>query len=106
MGEIIIKVPGDIKEVFEIDVNKDVGELSRVKEEIEKTKQKDRLLMHQSKLAALGEMLGNIAHQWRHPLTRLSLLIQNLEMAYKKDKLNENIFEKFKKRRVGKIFFR
>jgi hypothetical protein len=36
MGEIIIKVPGDIKEVFEIDVNKDVGELSRVKEEIEK----------------------------------------------------------------------
>jgi len=52
----------------------------RVKEEIEKRRQKEQMLMHQSKLAALGEMLGNIAHQWRHPLTRLSLLIQNLEI--------------------------
>jgi signal transduction histidine kinase len=76
---------------------------SRVKEEIEKTKEKDRLLMHQSKLAALGEMLGNIAHQWRHPLTRLSLLIQNLEMAYKKDKLNKEFFEKFKKNALIQI---
>jgi len=76
---------------------------SRVKEEIEKTKEKDRLLMHQSKLAALGEMLGNIAHQWRHPLTRLSLLIQNLEMAYKKNKLNDEFFEKFKKNALIQI---
>jgi len=75
----------------------------RVKEEIEKTKEKDQLLMHQSKLAALGEMLGNIAHQWRHPITRLSLLIQNLEMAFKMKKLDDKMFEKFKNNALSQI---
>jgi len=75
----------------------------RVKEEIAKTQEKDQLLMHQSKLAALGEMLGNIAHQWRHPLTRLSLLIQNLEMAYKMKKLDDEKFEKFKTNALSQI---
>jgi signal transduction histidine kinase len=67
----------------------------RVKEEIEKRRQKEQMLMHQSKLAALGEMLGNIAHQWRHPLTRLSLILQNMEMAYNKDRLERERFEKY-----------
>ncbi len=76
---------------------------TRVKEEIAKTKEKDQLLMHQSKLAAFGEMLGNIAHQWRHPLTRLSLLIQNLEIAYKKNKLDKEFLEKFQKKALSQI---
>jgi len=75
----------------------------RVKEEIEKRRQKEQLLMHQSKLAALGEMLGNIAHQWRHPLTRLSLLIQNLDMAFKMGKLDKKRFEKFKENALMQI---
>ncbi len=68
----------------------------RVNEEIEKRRQKEQLLMQQSKLAALGEMLGNIAHQWRHPLTRLSLIIQNFELAAKKNRLTPEYIEKFK----------
>jgi len=68
----------------------------RVKEEIEKRQEKEQLLIAQSKLASLGEMLGNIAHQWRHPLTRLSLLIQNFELAAKKNKLTPEFIEKFK----------
>jgi signal transduction histidine kinase len=75
----------------------------RVKEEIEKRQQKEQLLMHQSKLAALGEMLGNIAHQWRHPLTRLSLLIQNLEIAFNMKKLDKERFEKFKENALMQI---
>ncbi len=75
----------------------------RVKEEIEKRQQKEQLLMHQSKLAALGEMLGNIAHQWRHPLTRLSLLIQNLEMAFKMNKLDDKRFNQFKENAMLQI---
>ena len=39
--------------------------------EIEK-KQKDELLYQQSKMAAMGEMIGNIAHQWRQPLSTIS----------------------------------
>ena len=75
----------------------------RVDEEVAKVKEKEQLLMQQSKLAALGEMLGNIAHQWRHPLTHLSLLIQNMELAYKKNKLDDKYMEKFKKNSMSQI---
>jgi len=75
----------------------------RVKEEIEKRQQKEQMLINQSKLAALGEMLGNIAHQWRHPLTRLSLLIQNLEMAANMNKADKSYIEKFKEKAMAQI---
>ena len=75
----------------------------RVKEEIEKRQEKEQLLIAQSKLASLGEMLGNIAHQWRHPLTRLSLLIQNFELAAQKNKLTPEFIEKFKNQASAQI---
>jgi len=75
----------------------------RVKEEVEKRREKEQLLLHQSKLAALGEMLGNIAHQWRHPLTRLSLLIQNLELAYQLNRLDQKRFEQFQEQALLQI---
>jgi signal transduction histidine kinase len=77
----------------------------KIDEEVKKVKENEQLLMQQSKLAALGEMLGNIAHQWRHPLTHLSLLIQNLEMAYRKNKLDETYLENFKNRAMKQIEF-
>lgn len=57
-----------------------------------KNAKKDRLLQHQSKLAELGDMIGNIAHQWRHPLTRLSLLLQNLKAYKNKGKMSDEVF--------------
>ena len=59
----------------------------RVEEKTEENSRKDRMLIHQARLAELGEMIGNIAHQWRHPLTRLSLLLQNLKALNKKQRL-------------------
>ncbi len=52
----------------------------------EKEEQKE-LLVHQSKLASMGEMLGNIAHQWRQPLTRMGYILMNIES---KDKENHH----------------
>ncbi|WP_419764391.1 MAG: ATP-binding protein [Arcobacter sp.] len=51
-------------------------------------------LTYQSKLASMGEMIGNIAHQWRQPLTHISYILMNIKTAYEKDKLTTEYFEK------------
>ncbi len=61
----------------------------RVEEEVEKSKKQQQLLVQQAKLASMGEMIGNIAHQWRQPLNSLGLLFQSIEIKYKMKKLNE-----------------
>jgi PAS domain S-box-containing protein len=56
-------------------------------------RQKELLLLQQSRLAAMGEMIGNIAHQWRQPLNLLGLLAQDLSMTYKKGEFNGEYLE-------------
>ena len=57
----------------------------RVQEEIIKNEEKQKLLFWQSRMASLGQMLGNIAHQWRQPLTELSLTLFNMKKASSKN---------------------
>jgi PAS domain S-box-containing protein len=56
----------------------------RVNEEIAKNKEKQKMLFWQSRMASLGQMLANIAHQWRQPLTELSLTMFNIKRTAKK----------------------
>lgn len=58
------------------------------------TIQKERVIMQQARLAAMGEMVANIAHQWRQPLNALSLLFTKLELAFMQGKLDEQMMEK------------
>jgi PAS domain S-box-containing protein len=66
---------------------------NRVEEEVVKNREKDFLLIQQSRQAAMGEMIGNIAHQWRQPLTTVSLLVQNLGETYQHGNFSEQFLD-------------
>ncbi|AXH13758.1 CHASE4 sensor-containing signal transduction histidine kinase [Malaciobacter mytili LMG 24559] len=65
-----------------------------VEKEIKKQREQEQLLIQQSKLAAMGEMIGNIAHQWRQPLNALGLVMQNIQFAYQIGELDNNFMNK------------
>ncbi len=59
--------------------------------EVEKNRQKDKLMLHQSRLAQMGEMLSMIAHQWRQPLAAISATSASIELKASLDSLNNDI---------------
>ncbi|KJR42455.1 integral membrane sensor signal transduction histidine kinase [Candidatus Magnetoovum chiemensis] len=61
----------------------------RVDEEVEKSRLRDQLMYEQSRHIAMGELLVNIAHQWRQPLTAIALLVQDIKDAYAHNELND-----------------
>ncbi len=77
--------------------NKELEKLVAV--EVEKNRQKDKIMFQQNKMASMGEMLNNIAHQWRQPLMELSSLfipIQaklDFDLELDKKELKESILK-------------
>ena len=51
--------------------------------------EKEKLLIHQSKLASMGEMINNIAHQWRQPLTHLGFINMNLQLCLEEEPIDK-----------------
>lgn len=67
----------------------------KIQKTIDETKQKEKLLQQQSKLTSMGEMIRNIAHQWRQPLSQINSSVQLLDLLiYKKDIKDAQIEEK------------
>ena len=67
-----------------------ITERKRAEEEL---REKELLLLRQNRLAAMGEMINNIAHQWRQPLNTLGLGIQSLQMYYENGKFDEGFLD-------------
>ena len=88
---------GYINDITKIKVSQEELKL-KVEEEVKKNRDKDRILIQQSKLASMGEMLGNIAHQWRQPLNNVSLILQFLRDNYKNEAVSSDKLEKFMNR--------
>lgn len=66
----------------------------RVKDEVAARRQQEQLLIYQSRLAAMGEMIGAIAHQWRQPLNALGLVLQNIQITYEAGRLNDTFLNR------------
>ncbi len=67
----------------------------KVRDEIEKNRKKELLLMQKTKAAEMGELINNIAHQWRQPITILSLYIDTIKMDLDDEPLNRQELDKY-----------
>ena len=85
---------GYINDITKIKVSQEELKL-KVEDEVTKNREKDRILIQQSKLASMGEMIGNIAHQWRQPLNNVSLILQFLRDNYKNETVSNEQLDKF-----------
>jgi signal transduction histidine kinase len=89
LRESIINSFGKLK-TYTDDLNELNEQLEkRVSDELVKSRQKDYILIQQSKLATMGEMINAIAHQWRQPLNSLGLSIQDIKYAYEQDEITK-----------------
>jgi len=60
-------------------LNRDLSESIKQQKKIQEQKdQQQEVLFQQSKMAAMGEMIGNIAHQWRQPIAIISMWANNI----------------------------
>ena len=93
----------DIEDVI-INSNDELGKLSKVVNaniqvakklhlEKEENYKKDLQLLEQAKMASMGEMIANIAHQWRQPLSAISSSSSGAKVQYKMGMLEDEEFE-------------
>jgi two-component system C4-dicarboxylate transport sensor histidine kinase DctB len=61
----------------------------KIQDEISKRLEQEQILIQQTKLASMGEMIGNIAHQWRQPLAQISAIHMNMKVTYDFNKFTE-----------------
>lgn len=67
----------------------------RVDAGVEELRRKDNMLLVQNRQAAMGEMIGYIAHQWRQPLNSLGLKFQELQYVYRLGRLDNDFLETY-----------
>jgi len=84
----------------ELDKYKDHLE-EKVKEEIRKREEKEKMLLQQSKLAAMGEMMDAVAHQWKQPIGIIKMQVDMLGYDFEDGNVDMEQIKKFQ----SSVFF-
>jgi len=65
----------------------------RITQKVSELRQKDQILIQQNRQAAMGDMINNIAHQWRQPLNAIGLIVQSMMYSYESGGLSEEMMK-------------
>lgn len=65
----------------------------KISREVAQNRKKDIIMFQQARFASLGEMLNNIAHQWRQPLGSLTMIIQSFQTKMQMGKLTQKFVD-------------
>jgi len=68
----------------------------KVEEEIKKREEKEKILLQQSKLAAMGEMMDAVAHQWKQPINIINMQVDMLGYDYDDKLIDKDYIDKFR----------
>ena len=69
-------------------------DITKEKENDKYQKQQEKVIAEQAKLASMGEMIGNIAHQWRQPLSVISTGATGMKLQKEFNTLDDDTFNK------------
>ena len=83
------KVADKTKELQELNNSLEI----RISKEVLQNRKKDIIMFQQARFASLGEMLNNIAHQWRQPLGAITMIIQSFQTKMFLNKLTPEFVE-------------
>lgn len=82
--------------IFDITKNKqyEIELENQVKKAVDEIKEKDAALLKHSRMAAMGEMISIIAHQWRQPITGIGMTVNNMSLDIDLDMYDPQNFKK------------
>ncbi len=80
---------------FGVDIKDDDITIVANMDDISTEIKQQQTIQQQSKLVAMGEMIGAIAHQWRQPLNEIGISIQTVKYDFKNNMINENYINEF-----------
>lgn len=76
------------------ELNRVQGDLAlRIGEEKQRHALHEQIMIQQARKAAIGEMLGLVAHKWRQPLSVISLMVQNMKDAWEYGEFDEKLLK-------------
>ena len=92
LEEIVQEKTVELTKKNELLKNHKVKLEEKIKEEVLKSIEQDKLISVQSKMASMGEMISNIAHQWRQPLSSISTGVSGIQLQKELDMLDDETF--------------